>query len=338
MSQSSQAPVLAIDGPSGTGKGSVGYRIAKTRGWHLLDSGALYRAFAFAANEQGIAPDDIEGINALDCETEFAFETTASGEVEIRVDGREVSMKVRGERGGQLASMYAAVPAVRSRLIEYQRSRRQDPGLVADGRDMGTVVFPDATSAPEVVSALCQVEIIPVTAEGVVPTHGHYLGGVELTVTGTGFIAAADTEVTIDGVALVDQIIVDDTIITGLLPPALNGIGQFDVRVSNSLGEAILTEAFTYGFIRGVVNGDIRLDIGDAMYLCYWLYSGGEAPECLEAAEVNDDQLIDLADPIYIVMYLFRNGPLPSAPFPEAGLDPDAANGFGCDPCPACDP
>jgi cytidylate kinase len=110
-----------------------------------LDSGALYRAFAFAASERGIPPDDIEGINALDCETEFAFETTALGEVEILVDGREVSMKVRGEWGGQLASMYAAVPAVRSRLIEYQRSRRQDPGLVADGRDMGTVVFPDAT-------------------------------------------------------------------------------------------------------------------------------------------------------------------------------------------------
>jgi cytidylate kinase len=110
-----------------------------------LDSGALYRAFAFAASEQGIAPDDIEGINALDCETEFAFETTASGQVEICVNGREVSMIVRGERGGQLASVYAAVPAVRSRLIQYQRSRRQDPGLVADGRDMGTVVFPDAT-------------------------------------------------------------------------------------------------------------------------------------------------------------------------------------------------
>ena len=145
MRLSSRVPVLAIDGPSGTGKGTVGGHIAKTRGWHLLDSGALYRAFAFAASEQGIAPDDIEGINALDCETEFAVETTASGEVEIRVHGREVSMKVRGERGGQLASMYAAVPAVRSRLIEYQRSRRQDPGLVADGRDMGTVVFPDAT-------------------------------------------------------------------------------------------------------------------------------------------------------------------------------------------------
>ena len=145
MRLASRVPVLAIDGPSGTGKGTVGGHIAKIRGWHLLDSGALYRAFAFAAHEQGIALDDIEGINTLDFETEFAFETTTSGEVRIHVNGREVSMKVRGERGGQLASMYAAVPAVRSRLIEYQRSRRQDPGLVADGRDMGTVVFPDAT-------------------------------------------------------------------------------------------------------------------------------------------------------------------------------------------------
>ena len=145
MSLSLQAPVLAIDGPSGTGKGTVGGRIAKARGWHLLDSGALYRAFAFAASEQGIAPDDVEGINALDRETEFAFEITASGEVEIRVNGREVSARVRGEQGGRLASLYAAVPAVRSRLIVYQRGRRQDPGLVADGRDMGTVVFPDAT-------------------------------------------------------------------------------------------------------------------------------------------------------------------------------------------------
>ena len=145
MSLSSRVPVLAIDGPSGTGKGTVGSRIAETRGWHLLDSGALYRAFAFAASEQGIALDDIEGINSLDQETEFTFKTTSSGEVEIRVNGRDVSMRVRSEQGGRLASMYAAVPAVRSRLIEYQRSRRQDPGLVADGRDMGTVVFPDAT-------------------------------------------------------------------------------------------------------------------------------------------------------------------------------------------------
>ena len=194
------------------------------------------------------------------------------------------------------------------------------------------VVFPDANSAPEVVSALCQVEIIPVTAEGVEPTAGHYFGGEEITVTGTGFLAATDTEVTIDGVALIDQVIVDDTTITGILAPATNGVGHFDVRVVNSLGEATLVEAFTYGFIRGVVNGDNRLDIGDPMYLCYWLFFNGDDPVCMEAAEVNGDNLIDLADPIYIIMYLFRNGPLPMAPFPDPGLDPDEANGFGCEP------
>ncbi len=200
------------------------------------------------------------------------------------------------------------------------------------------VVFPDVNSTPEVVSALCQVEIIPVTAEGVTPTMGHYLGGAELTVTGTGFLAATDTQVTIDDFPLLEQVVVDDTTITGILPQASNGIGLFDVRVTNSLGEATLTEAFTYGFIRGVVNGDTRLDIGDAMFLCYWLFNFGPGPDCLEAAEVNGDNLIDLADPIYVVMYLFRNGPLPMAPFPEAGLDPDAVDGFGCFPCPACDP
>ncbi len=217
-----------------------------------------------------------------------------------------------------------------------------DPGVleyIDEGLDPGSytyallgVVFPDVNSAPEVVSAICTAVIIPVTASGIEPTTGHYLGGIEIIVTGTGFVAAADTEVTIDGVALVDPSVVDDTTITGFLPAASNGIGHFDVRVSNSLGEATLPGAFTYGFIRGVVNGDIRLDIGDAMYICYWLFSGGEPPPCLEASEVNGDEMIDIADPIYLVMYLFRDGPLPIAPFPEAGLDPDEANGFGCDP------
>ena len=121
MSLSSLVPVLAIDGPSGTGKGTVGNHIAKIRGWHLLDSGALYRAFAFAANERGVAPGDIDGIEALDRETEFTFEITDLGEVEIRVNGREVSKMVRGEQGGRLASIYALVPAVRYVLIEHQR-------------------------------------------------------------------------------------------------------------------------------------------------------------------------------------------------------------------------
>ncbi|MGE4619480.1 MAG: IPT/TIG domain-containing protein [Planctomycetota bacterium] len=194
------------------------------------------------------------------------------------------------------------------------------------------VVFPDANSAPEVVSALCTAVIIPVTAGGVNPTAGHYLGGQEITVTGTGFVAAADTVVTIDGVGLVDQVVIDDSTITGFLPAATHGIGQFDVRVSNSLGEAVLPQAFTYGFIRGVVNGDVVLDIGDAMYLCMWLFSAGVEPICLEAAEVNGDDMLDIADPIFIVMYLFRDGPSPIAPFPDAGLDPDSSGGFGCNP------
>lgn len=216
-----------------------------------------------------------------------------------------------------------------------------DPGVteyVDDGLDPGSytyavlgVVFPDVNSVPEVVSSLCTAVIIPVTASGIEPTTGHYLGGIEVTVTGTGFVSAVDTEVEIDGVPLVDAVVVDDTTITGFLPAATNGIGEFDVRVANSLGESTLTNGFTYGFIRGVVNGDIRLDIGDAMYICYWLFANGDSPLCLEAAEVNGDDMIDLADPIFIVMYLFRNGPLPIAPFPEAGLDPDEANGFGCD-------
>jgi hypothetical protein len=145
-------------------------------------------------------------------------------------------------------------------------------------------------------------------------------------------MAATDTEVTIDGQILVDLVVLDDNTATGLVPVALNGIGDFDVRVVNSLGEATLEGAFTYGFIRGVVNGDSQLDIGDAMYLAYYLFVDGEAPDCLEAGEVNGDGMIDLADPIYLVTYLFRNGPMPLAPFPEAGLDPDAANGLGCDP------
>ena len=138
-------PVLALDGPSGTGKGTVGSVIASRRGWNLLDSGALYRAFAFAATELGIKPNDSVGIRALDRRINLNFFRTDSGEIQIQVDGQNVSAKVRGEQGGRLASRYAAVPEVRAVLIERQRAERQAPGLVADGRDMGTVVFPDAT-------------------------------------------------------------------------------------------------------------------------------------------------------------------------------------------------
>ena len=139
------APVLAIDGPSGSGKGTLASCIAKIRAWHILDSGALYRAFAFAANEQGIQPDDDDGIRTIEREFNLSFQINNSGEVEIFVNGVEVSAIVRGEVGGRLASLYAEKEVVRSVLIQQQRSRRQMPGLVADGRDMGAIVFPDAT-------------------------------------------------------------------------------------------------------------------------------------------------------------------------------------------------
>ena len=137
-------PVLALDGPSGTGKGTVGNRIARMRGWNLLDSGALYRAFAFAANEYGISPDDVGGLQSLNRRVTLEFIRTDLGEVEILVDSQNVSDILRGERGGRLASRYAAVPEVRAVLMKRQRSEQREPGLVADGRDMGTVVFPDA--------------------------------------------------------------------------------------------------------------------------------------------------------------------------------------------------
>ena len=133
-----------MDGPSGTGKGTIGSHIAKSRGWNFLDSGALYRAFAYSAHEAGVAPNDIGEIQRIGAKSTFTFETERSGETKVLVNGQDVSSIVRSEQGGKLASQYAAVPAVRNLLIEEQRRRRQMPGLVADGRDMGTVVFPDA--------------------------------------------------------------------------------------------------------------------------------------------------------------------------------------------------
>ena len=194
------------------------------------------------------------------------------------------------------------------------------------------VVFTDPLSNPEIVTNLCTTEIIPVTAQGVSPLTGHYLGGDEISITGSGFLAASDTVVSINGIPLENQVVVDDETITGTLPASTVGIGSVDVDVINALGSAQLSQAFTYGFIRGVVNGDVILDIGDAMYIAMYLFNNGEEPLCFEAAESNGDGVIDIADSIFVVMYLFRNGPSPTAPFPAAGLDDDPNGGFGCNP------
>jgi cytidylate kinase len=137
-------PVLTIDGPSGSGKGTISRAVAARLGWHYLDSGALYRAVAVAA---GWADDDLSDHVALmrrAFDTSIEFRSGAGGEPRVIVDGVDATDELRTETAGAAASAIAALPEVRAALFEKQRAFRRGPGLVADGRDMGTVVFPDA--------------------------------------------------------------------------------------------------------------------------------------------------------------------------------------------------
>ena len=136
-------PVIAIDGPGGTGKGAIALRISRWLGWHLLDSGALYRLLAHAALSRGIGLDDEDGLVMLAADLPVGFEDRGV-ETGVMLAGRDVTDAVRSEACGDAASRVAALPAVRAALLERQRAFRQSPGLVADGRDMGTVVFPAA--------------------------------------------------------------------------------------------------------------------------------------------------------------------------------------------------
>jgi len=133
------APVIAIDGTSASGKGTVAERVARSLGFHYLDSGALYRLAAIATADAGTDLRDEEAIAALAARMTIAFR---EGRAELR--GRDVTEEMRQETGGIVASRIAAYPAVRKALLERQRGFRQLPGLVADGRDMGSVVFPEA--------------------------------------------------------------------------------------------------------------------------------------------------------------------------------------------------
>ncbi len=132
-------PVVAIDGPTASGKGTVASRVAQALGYAYLDSGALYRLLALASMSAGVAPSDEDGLGALAASMDIGFE----GEV-IWLDGRDVSAKIRSEAVGNRASEVAAMPAVRQALLRRQRDFARLPGLVADGRDMGSVVFPQA--------------------------------------------------------------------------------------------------------------------------------------------------------------------------------------------------
>lgn len=136
-------PVLAIDGPGGAGKGTISRLAAAELGWHYLDSGALYRLTALAASNAGIDLHDEERVARLASTLDIRFGTGTDERVWLAAD--DVSALIRDEQAGTAASVVAALPAVRQALLHRQQAFRQLPGLVADGRDMGTVVFPDAT-------------------------------------------------------------------------------------------------------------------------------------------------------------------------------------------------
>lgn len=140
-----QVPVITIDGPSGSGKGTISRLLANELGWHFLDSGALYRLVALAAQRHAIPFEDEIALQTLAAHLDVQFVSDAAGlETRILLEGEEVTNGIRSEECGNDASKVAVIQSVRDALLGRQRAFRQLPGLVADGRDMGTVVFPNA--------------------------------------------------------------------------------------------------------------------------------------------------------------------------------------------------
>jgi len=137
-------PVIAIDGPSGSGKGTIARRVAEALGYHLLDSGALYRLTAISANKSGVDLTDPEAVAGIALKLDIRFGSYDDGAERIWLDDEDVTREVRKESTGAGASTVAAIPAVREALLERQRAFQRAPGLVADGRDMGTHVFTSA--------------------------------------------------------------------------------------------------------------------------------------------------------------------------------------------------
>ena len=138
-------PVLTIDGPSGSGKGTISRLVAEQLGWHLLDSGALYRAVGYAAGAAGLDLSDAAAVTRCAETTKIRFRDPGDGgETRVIVNSHDATDELRTETAAAAASAIAAIPGVRAALLDKQRGFRRTPGLVADGRDMGTVIFPDA--------------------------------------------------------------------------------------------------------------------------------------------------------------------------------------------------
>ena len=144
-SANASVPVLTIDGPSGSGKGTISRMVATALGWHYLDSGALYRAIGVAAGRSDLDLSDHPSLVRCAFDTRIEFVTDGAAEPRVLVDGIDATDELRTETAGAAASAIAAIPEVRAALLDKQRAFRQAPGLVADGRDMGTVVFTDAS-------------------------------------------------------------------------------------------------------------------------------------------------------------------------------------------------
>ena len=132
-------PVITVDGPSGSGKGTVSARVAAALGWKILDSGALYRLTGYAVNKAGVCFNKPLQASEIARKMNVRFEQGS-----VLLDGEDVSLKIRTEEAGNNASKVAAMPEVRAALLDWQREAARPPGLVADGRDMGTTVFPEA--------------------------------------------------------------------------------------------------------------------------------------------------------------------------------------------------
>jgi CMP/dCMP kinase len=137
-------PVITIDGPSGAGKGTAARLVAEQLGWHLLDSGAIYRVLAVATQYHHLTIDEEEPLIPIAAHLDVQFEISSEGESKVILEGEDVTNSIRTEEIGAIASKVAAFPRVREALLRRQRAFKVSPGLVADGRDMGTVVFIDA--------------------------------------------------------------------------------------------------------------------------------------------------------------------------------------------------